>query len=121
MGMKRSNFSVNSGMGVAFATATYKGDGDKELRVNVWDCAGEAGAGIYGMRYYTLYNFEQSDDNGYQKTIDLNGEKAIEKYTKSNDEYGLTYIAHDRLLVSLEGDKMGLDGVKDAAKNLNLK
>ena len=46
MGMKRSNFSANSGMGVAFAAATYKGDGEKELKVNIWDCAGEAGAGF---------------------------------------------------------------------------
>src|SRR5258705_4642093 len=121
MGMKRSNLNVNSGMGVAFAGATYKGDGEKELKVSIWDCAGEAGAGIYGMRYYTLWNFEQSDDNGYQKTVDFNGGKAIEKYSKSNDEYGLTYVANDRLLVVLEGEKMGLDGVKDAAKNLNLK
>ncbi len=121
MGMKRSNFSVNSGMGVAYATATYKGDADKQLNVNIWDCAGEAGAGIYGMRYYTLWNFEQSDDNGYQKTVDFNGGKAIEKYSKGNDEYSMTYVANDRLLVSLEGQKMGLDGVKDAAKNLTLK
>ena len=85
MGMKRSSFNVSSGMGVAAASATYNGDGEKELRVNIWDCAGEAGAGIYGMRYYTLWNFEQSDDNGYQKTIDFNGGKAIEKYSKGND------------------------------------
>ena len=121
MGMKRSNLNVSSGMGVAAASATYKGDGEKELRVNVYDCAGEAGAGIYSIRYYTLWNFEQSDDNGYQKTIDLNGGKAIEKYSKGNDEYELTYVDNDRLLVTLEGQKMGLDEVKEAAKNLNLK
>ena len=122
MGMKRSNFSANSMMGAAFCSATYKNDNDeKRLKVNIWDCAGEAGAGIYSMRYYTLWNFQQEDDNGYQKTVDYNGGKAIEKYSKSNDEYGLTYVANDRLLVSLEGEKTGLDAVKDAAKNLSLK
>lgn len=120
MGMKRSNYSANSGMGTAFCSATYKGEDEKELKVSIWDCAGEAGSGIYAMRFYTLWNFEQSDDNGYQKTIDFNGGKAIEKYSKYNDEYGLTYVASDRLLVALEGQKMGLDGVKQAANNLKL-
>lgn len=121
MGMKRSSFAANSMMGTGTCNATYKGDDGKELKVTIFDCAGEAGAGIYSLRYWTMWNFQQEDDNGYQKTVDFNGGKAIEKYSKSNDEYGLTYVANDRLLVVLEGEKMGLDGVKDAAKNLNLK
>ena len=124
MGMNRSNFSVNSGvagMGTVFGSATYKGEGDKELKVNIWDCAGEAGSAIYGMKYYTLWNFQHEDDNGYQKTVDFNGQKAIEQYSKSNDEYTLSYVANDRLLVVLSGEKMGLDAVKEAGKNLNLK
>ena len=124
MGMKRSNMDVGSGamaMGTSFAAATYKGDGDKQLKVTIWDCAGEGGAGLYGARYYTMWNYQHEDDNGYQKTVDFNGGKAIEQYHKGNEQYDLTYIANDRLLVVLEGEKIGLDGIKDAAKNLNLK
>jgi hypothetical protein len=121
MGMKRSSFNANSMMGAGTCNATYKSDDGKELKVTIIDCAGEAGAGIYSLRYWTMWNFQQEDDNGYQKTIDFNGGKAIEKYSKYNDEYGLTYVANDRLLVALEGEKMGLDGVKDAAKTLSLK
>lgn len=121
MGMKRSNFSANSMMGAANCNATYKSEDGKELKLNIFDCAGEAGSSIYSLRYWTLWNFQQEDDNGYQKTVDFNGQKAIEKYTKYNDEYGLTYMSGDRLLVSLEGEKMGLDAVKQAANNLNLK
>ena len=121
MGMKRTSFNANSMMGAGTCNATYKSDDGKELKVTIIDCAGEAGAGIYSLRYWTMWNFQQEDDNGYQKTIDFNGGKAIEKYSKYNDEYGLTYVATDRLLVTLEGEKIGLDGVKDAAKTLNLK
>lgn len=121
MGMKRTNFNANSMMGTGTCSATYKSDDGKQLQVTIFDCAGEAGAGIYSLRYWTMWNFQQEDDNGYQKTIDFNGGKAIEKYSKGNDEYGLTYVANDRLLVTLEGEKIGLDGVKDAAKSLNLK
>ncbi len=121
MGMKRTNFSANSSIGTSTANATYSNDEGKRLKIELIDCAGEGGAGIYSMRYMTLWDFQQEDDYGYQKTVDFNGQKAIEKYTKSNEEYGLTYIAKDRLLVNIEGEKMSLDEVKDAAKNLNLK
>lgn len=121
MGMKRSNFNANSMMGTGSCAATYKSDDGKELRVTIFDGAGEAGAGLVNMRFYNIWNYQHEDDNGYTKTVDYNGGKAVETYRKSNDEYSLTYVANDRLLVNLEGQKMGLDGVKDAAKNLSFK
>jgi hypothetical protein len=108
-------------MGAATCNATYKSEDGKELKLSIFDCAGEAGAGIYSMRYWTLWNFQQEDDNGYQKTVDFNGGKAIEKYTKYNEEYGLTYMSGDRFLVNVEGEKTGLEAVKQAAGSLNIK
>jgi hypothetical protein len=64
------------------------------------------------MRFFALWNFQQEDDNGYQKTVDFNGGKAVEKYTKSNDRYELTYFAGDRFIVQLEGEKVGLYAIK---------
>lgn len=121
LGMQRSNFSANSAMGVSVGKGTYKGDGDKELNIEIIDCAGEVGSSWYTMRYFSLWNFQQEDDNGYQKTIDFNGGKAIEKYTKSNDRYELTYFGNDRFIVQIDGEKVGLDGIKQVASNLNLK
>jgi len=121
MGMKRSNFSANSMMGTGSCNATYKGNDDKELKISIIDCAGEAGAGLYSLRFWSLMNFQQEDDDGYSKTIDFNGQKAVESYKKNNDEYSLMYTASDRLLVHLEGEKTGLEALKQAASNLNLK
>lgn len=120
MGMKRSNFNANSMMGAANVTATYKSDDGKEIRLDIFDCAGEYGSGIYSLRYWTLWNYEREDDNGYQKTVDFDGQKAIEEYQKHNDQYSLTYFAKDRLLVKVEGEKIGIEGVRQAAKNLQL-
>lgn len=118
MGMKRSSFNANSMMGTGMVNATYKGEDGKELKVNVVDCAGEAGAGYYTLNFWSLWNFETQDDNGYQKTVEFNGQKAVEKYSKYNEEYSLTFPAKDRLLVIVEGEKMGLDAVKQAAQSL---
>lgn len=121
LGMPRSNFSANSSMGYAMAQGTYKGEGDKQLELQIVDCAGEMGAGWYTMSFFGLWNFQQKDDNGYQKTIDFNGGKAIEKYTKSNERYELTSFANDRFFVHLEGEKVALDDIKKVVKDLNLK
>lgn len=122
MGMKRTSFNANSMMGFASADATYKNEGEeKEIRINIIDCAGEAGAGIYSLNYWTRMNIVSENENGYTKTVDFNGQKAVETYQKSNEEYELTYTATDRLLVSVKGEKTGLDAVKQTAQNLKLK
>lgn len=122
IGMKRSSFNANSMMGFASAEATYKGDADdKELELSIFDCAGEAGAGIYSLSYWTKMNMQSETDNGYTKTIDLNGQKAVETYDKGSERYELTYVGSDRLLVTVKGEKIGLDAVKQVANGLNLK
>ncbi|HYM95131.1 MAG TPA: hypothetical protein VET23_13390 [Chitinophagaceae bacterium] len=119
MGMKRSNFSVNSGMGYGIADAKYKSDDDKQLHVTIYDCVGTAGVAWYSMMYWGM-NMEQEDENGYKKSTTFNGTKAIESYEKNQDQYGLMFPASNRLLVNVEGEKTGLDMVKQAAGSLNL-
>jgi len=122
MGMKRSNFSANSMMGYASAEARYKNENDdKEIELNIFDCAGEAGAGIYSLSYWTKMSIQSESDNGYTKTVDFNGDKAVETYDKGSDRYELTYVASDRLLVTVKGEKTGLDALKQTAQGLNLK
>jgi hypothetical protein len=119
-GMKRTSFSANSMMGYGVGEAKYKSDDGKELRLMVYDCVGEAGVGWYNMMFFGM-NMESQDENGYTKTVTFNGGKAIEKYEKNQEQYSLTFPASNRLLINLEGEKTGLDAVKQAAGNLNLK
>jgi hypothetical protein len=122
MGMKRSSFNANSMMGYANAEATYKNENDdKNIELNIFDCAGEAGAGIYSLSYWTKMSMQSESDNGYTKTVDFGGNKAVETYEKGGDRYELTYVAADRLLVTVKGEKVGLDAVKQVAQGLNLK
>ena len=121
LGMQRSSFSANSAMGVSVGKGTYKGENDKELNLEIIDCAGEMGSTFYNLRFMSLWNFQQEDDNGYQRATDFNGGKAIEKYTKSNDRYELTYFTNDRFIVQIEGENLGIDAVKQVANNLRLK
>ncbi|HEY0432648.1 MAG TPA: hypothetical protein VGC95_02175, partial [Chitinophagaceae bacterium] len=77
--------------------------------------------GIYSLSYWTKMNMESETDNGYSKTVDFNGQKAVEAYDKGNDSYELTFVGSDRLLVAVKGEKTGLDAVKQVARDLNVK
>ena len=102
-GTRRSKFSANSAMGAAFAEADYKINDSTDLELKIFDCAGQAGAGIYSMQYLGMMNFESESDDEYTKSVDFKGGKAIEHLNKRNNRATLTYLAGDRLLVTLEG------------------
>lgn len=121
LGMKRTSFSANSMMGYATGVAEYKNEDGKNIKLTLFDCAGPAGAGLYSMMYWGAMNMESEDENGYKKTVNFNGGKAIESYEKYSDEYSLLYVSGNRLLVNIEGRGVGLDAVKQAAQSLNLK
>ena len=62
---------------------------------------------------------------GYDSTnyyaIEFKGGKAVEHLDKRNNRSTLTYVAGDRLLVTLEGRNTTVDLLKQAAGSMNLK
>jgi hypothetical protein len=120
-GAKRSKFSANSAMGAAYAEGEYPINDSTEVELKIFDCAGQAGAGIYSMQYLGMMNFQSESDDEYTKTIEFKGGKAVEHLDKRSNRSTLTYVAGDRLLVTLEGSNTGVDLLKQAAGSLNLK
>lgn len=121
-GVERSHFNANSTMGFAMAEADYrKPEEDRQLKLVVFDCAGEAGSGMYGMSYWTKMNLQQESDDGYMKTVNFNGDKAVETYQKGSNEATLTYVVGDRLLVTLTGQNMDVNELRTIGEGLKLK
>ena len=120
-GAKRAKFSANSAMGTAYAEADYTFNDSTEISLKLFDCAGQAGAGVYSMQYLGMMNFQSESDDEYTKTIDFNGGKAIEQGKKDGSRSTLTFLAADRLLVTLEGENTSADQLKKAEGNLNFK
>lgn len=119
MGIKRSSFNANSMMGFSMGEAEYRENDSTKLKLSVYDVAGEAGSGIYGLQFWGAMNMQSESDDGYTKTIDFNGKKAIEKFDANNHSYDLMYMAHDRLMVNVTGVNTTLDLVKQAANRLH--
>ena len=120
-GIKRTNYNASTAMGIAAGDAEYRKDDNTVIRISVFDCAGETGAAYYSATYWMKMNMQSESDNGYTKTVDFMNAKAVESYEKSSNKYTLVFLANDRVLVSIEGENVPLDGLKEAAKSLNVK
>ena len=116
-----SDLDVNTAMGASVASADYKINDSMDINLNIIDCAGPGGAGIYTMQYIGLFNIQQEDEDEYTKTIDFNGGKAFENCKKTRNDCTLTFFAGGRFLITLEGDNVGIEALKDVAKGLKIK
>ena len=121
MGADRKDLDVTAAMGASVASAIYKINDSTDIKLNIFDCAGPGGAGIYSMQYLGMFNVQQDDEDEYTKTIDFNGGKAFENCKKTRNECTLTYFSGGRFLITLEGGNVGIEGLKQAAKGLDIK
>ena len=55
-GIKRTSYNASSTMGFSVSQAEYQKDDSTEIDVAIYDCAGEAGAGMFAMTYWTKMN-----------------------------------------------------------------
>jgi hypothetical protein len=121
MGVKRSSYNASAAMGASVVTADYRMNDTTNMKLMVYDCAGQAGAGIYSMQYLSMMNMQSESDDEYTKTIDYNGGKAYEHCQKSSHECTITFFGGKRFLVTLEGENVSVDQLKQAGKELNVK
>ncbi len=121
VGGQRKSYSANSAMGTAMAEARYEINDSTDLELTIFDCAGEAGYGLYNMQYFGMINMQSETESEYSKTIDFNGGKALEKCQKDGSNCELTYVSGERFLVMLKGRHMGAESLKNIAGQLNIK
>jgi hypothetical protein len=118
-GIPRSEFNVVNSMGYAVGTATYKINDTADIQLAISDCAGEMGAGFFAMTFGLGMNVQSENDKGYTKTIEMNGQRAIESYEKYNNKYQLTFMGTDRFVVNMESENIPLEKMKEAAAALD--
>jgi hypothetical protein len=121
MGGLRTDLDVNEAMGASVASADYIIRDSLKLKLEVVDCAGPGGSGVFGFQYLNMFNVNSDDDDEYTRTIDLNGVKAFENCKKKRNRCTLTWFSGNRYLVTLRGDHVGIDALKDAAKGISFK
>ena len=119
-GAKQRNYSANSLAGYSFAQSDYRKSPKSELKITVYDVAGDAGVQWLKTSYYNFLNLNQESETEYRKTVDLLGTRAIEQVSKQANESSLTYLVNNRLLVVMQGRNMKPEEVRQAAETLNI-
>lgn len=121
MGTPLSDYSYNSTLGVSLATGEYKINDSANITLNIYDCAGPGGAGLYNVQFAGQLDYSIDTDNEYTKVIDFNSGKAIEHCSKTSVECSLTWFSGRRFLVTLESNNVNADELKKIARGLNIK
>lgn len=121
MGAVRTNLDIDVAMGATMARADYKVNDSAKLKLEIVDCAGPGGAGMYGAQYLNMFEVNSDDEEEYVKTIEFNGGKAFENCKKKRDRCTLLWFSGNRFLVSLKGDNIGMEAIKAQAADLKIK
>ena len=140
-GLPRKSFKVGNeegGMNVTTAQASYmtpnqsefitNNTGGEELNpmrksisVEVIDGAGQAGSTVLApMIFMTSMNFESEDARGHQKTIELDGIIAQQKYTKQNSGTSISFVYEGRFGVTISTAQLNPEETRALIKLLDL-
>lgn len=123
-GMKRTNSEAGKqaamGMNISYAEAEYSND-DASLRAKISDIS--AMGEFMKMAQYAWMNseMERETDEGYERTTNIDGFSAMEKYDTSNKSGDLQIMVDGRFMVELSGSGVEMQSVKDLAAAINLK
>jgi hypothetical protein len=105
------------GMGVSQAKGKYKGDGGAQLKVEISDMSGVGGLAALGL---AMVEVDKENEDGYEKTSTLDGNKTLEKYNTKNKRGELKVVVDSRFVVEIEGDDVTMDELKAAVAKIDL-
>ena len=120
-GITGSEKVTSTGMGVLSVSAIYQKNDSTSIKVEIVDCAGPAGAGLFSVQYAGIDENLTGDDESTFKVTTFKGFKAIESCLKTRPEdCTFTWFDGKRLLVFMEGKNSGLEQLKRSAVELEL-
>lgn len=125
LGLKRKELSVgdNAMMQLASAEAKYSDGDQKKIKLEIMDGAGETGSAMVSILMMSFnMNKEKITETGYEKTAEINGNKAIIK-ENSGENYvnsSIQMVAKNRYLITLIGDGISYDDLEKALNQLKL-
>lgn len=121
-GLKRTGFSAEQngamGMQMSVAKASYAGDGDRALHVEITDVG--SAKGLLGLAGLANVQSQRETENGYEKTWKENGRLISEKWDGPSRHGAYSIILGDRFTVEVSGTVDSIDQLKSAVGSLDL-
>lgn len=122
-GMPRTNESGQTAGAMGFNFSETEGtyeEGDRRMNLKIVDTGGFGGLISMSAAWATV-TIDKEDRNGYERTLEIDGYKAIEKYDKNSKNGELSVLVGKRFIVTLDGDDVAMDDLRDALDDIGLK
>lgn len=105
------------GFNVSTAEATYSED-EERVEVKIVDVGG-VGRMASKFADWTEMEVDKEDSNGnFERTTEIEGHPAIEKYNARRERYELTAFVNSRFVVEMEGRNVKLSKLKDTLEDI---
>jgi hypothetical protein len=106
------------GMMVSKASATYGDRAKKNVSLDISDSGGASG--LLGLAAWVNVQGEKEDDNGFERTENVDGRMVHEKGSKRGGGNEFTVVLASRFVVSAKGRGVDLAALKAAVSGLDL-
>lgn len=124
-GMPRtsSDGEKNSAMGFTMsrAEARYETQGtNASIRIEISDAGAMTGMAAMAAFAWASMEVDRETETGYEKTTTIKGYRGYEKFDRQTNFAELSILVGGRFMVELEGNEVGIDGLKAALDKLDL-
>jgi hypothetical protein len=124
-GMPRtsSDGEKNSAMGFTMsrAEARYETQGtNANIRIEISDAGAMTGMAAMAAFAWASMEVDRESETGYEKTTTIKGYRGYEKFDRQTNFAELSILVGGRFMVELEGNEVGIDGLKAALDKLDL-
>jgi Yip1-like protein len=103
---------------VSKAEATYGDDAQKRVTLTISDTGGASG--LVGLASWASLREEKEDDNGSERTLQVDGRLVHEKQSKRDDANEFSLVLGERFVVSASGTGVELKELKASVMRLDL-
>ena len=107
------------GFGISTVKAEYQDD-ESTMEVSIVDVAG-VGKLVKSMATWSEFKVDKESKDGYERTTEIDGFPALEKYNERREEGEISVLAKDRLIISVKGEDVSERQMRRAVDGLRIR
>lgn len=122
-GLKRVSASGEKsgalGMVLSFAEARYEGEGNAYLTLKITDYGGTGLASMMNAGW-AMSEVDRETETGYERTTEVAGHKAMEKYDTQYQNGSLEVLVAGRFMIEIDASKVPAERLQEAVLKVDL-
>ena len=107
------------GFKISTVEARYLED-DAAFEVKIVDVAG-VGKLVKNMANWTEFEVDKETRNGYERTTEIDGHPALEKYNNRREEGETSLIVNDRFIITIKGEGVSERQMRNAVDDIDIR